>query len=235
MADDDDDDVGDDDQGEDRPSEATSEILCWEEDDVSQEIENSDTSRDPSNTPSPISITQAQLGPVTTRSDMARTISFDDPTDELELLEIDEEEVWEKQRCAVQTRLAEKWRRSYSLGGSLQAARRGSANTAAGARVDSSSLMKPFTTPQHENLGAQSTPTRNASHSTIKVVNKWTGRGFSDPQISEFKIPARESVRRSVEKGKLTTGSQAAPILIDDDEASGETMCNSKAKLQALR
>lgn len=95
-------------------SEASSEIKGWEEDLTDQLVE--DFSQPNPGAPSPLSLGAKDV-PIGTKARMnsLRTASIDERTDELEQLEIDEEDIWEEEQGAVQTRLAQKWKAKYSL------------------------------------------------------------------------------------------------------------------------
>ncbi|KAL5484762.1 hypothetical protein ACEPAI_7404 [Sanghuangporus weigelae] len=102
--------IDDGDDEADRYSDASSEILCWEDSTGRYQKEPLSVLR---HTSESLSLTMKRAQKVF--SDMKRSTSLDDPTDELELLGIDEEDALEKERNAIQERLAQKWRMTYSL------------------------------------------------------------------------------------------------------------------------
>lgn len=99
-------------------ADGSSEILCWEDDRVDQ----GEYSRPlPERFLAPCLPTKTVQIERTARASLMRAASFDDPTGELEHLEIDEdEEIREEEQKAVQSRLAQKWRLTYSLGSRLK-------------------------------------------------------------------------------------------------------------------
>ena len=105
--------IEDDDDSE---AERSSEIQCWEDDHTDQGSHSRPSSV---KTVTPRSSMENMQTVRNTRAGVKRTASFDDPTDELEHLEIDESEIMEEEQNSIQSRLAQKWRMSYSLGSRL--------------------------------------------------------------------------------------------------------------------
>ncbi|KAL5508740.1 hypothetical protein ACEPAG_4775 [Sanghuangporus baumii] len=206
----------------DRYSDASSEILCWEDSTGRYQKESLNVLRHTSES-LPLTMNRAQKEP-TIFSDMRRSASLDDPTDELELLEIDEEDAREKERNAVQERLAQKWRMTYSL------ETRGVASLT-NAKAAMTSREETPKVPQGRT--AKRTPVSRASwDSDVKCTRQRPVPKNDGLQNSKNHVPKRRGLPAPVVAD--SRGSRIAPILIDV-EVADKTTYDPKAQLQEFR
>ncbi|KAL5506871.1 hypothetical protein ACEPAH_6327 [Sanghuangporus vaninii] len=214
--------IDDGDDEADRYSDASSEIFCWEDSTGRPQKESLSALRHTSET-LPLRMNRAQKEPAVF-SDMRRSASLDDPTDELELLEIDGEHAQEKERNAIQERLAQKWRMAYSLE-TRRTARPANART----RMTSSegNLKVP-----RGRITEQIPDSRASWGSAVKYTRQNAVPKNDGLQNSKNHMPKRRGPPASVIAD--SRGSRIAPIIIDVDIAD-KTAYGPKARSQEFR
>lgn len=200
--------LGTEDDSEDRQSDATSEIYCWDED-FAQGTENGTA---------PASQESPERQDPNDFSGARRSVSFGDPTHELQLLEIDAEDVRCREREAIEARLAQKWRLSYSLGAP---------------RVRRTTERKTTITIKDEALEA-SAMVSFLCKSSVQNSAILTEVDPLQTEVLHSRTPySGRKPRRLSASSSADTVKKA--IFVDADEVSADIAYNAKARLQTFR